>query len=484
MRNEGRVIASFDERKGIIRNQLLETGKRLQAQVLIDEDLLQEVTALVEWPVAVDGHFDAAFLKVPSEALISSMQGHQKFFPLLDAKQKLKPMFITIANIESKDVAQVRAGNERVIRPRLADAAFFWEQDQKQTLEGLRDGLKTLVYQAKLGSLYDKSTRLSCLAGWLAKEIGLGDFTLAQRAGLLSKSDLLTNMVCEFTELQGTMGRYYAKANGEPDAVAVALDEQYQPRFSGDRLPQTPTGQALALAEKMDTLVGIFGIGMPPTGDKDPFALRRAALGILRILIEQQLNLNLHRAIEEAIAQFQQPIKKEGLQKQIFSFLMDRLNAYYQEREHQPDCIDAVSAVQPSSPLDFHRRVVAVSQFRKRPEAESLAQANKRIGNILRKAAIDDAALTIDANLLPEAAEKTLHLQLVNKGQAIAGLITTGQYQAALEQLATFKLPIDDFFDQVMVMAEDKAVRMNRAALLQQLGGLMNQVADISKLAA
>lgn len=482
LRNEGRVIASFDERKGIIRHQLAEAGKRLQGHVLIDEDLLQEVTGLVEWPVAVEGHFDAAFLKVPSEALISSMQGHQKYFPLLDDQQKLKPMFITIANIESKDVAQIRAGNERVIRPRLSDAAFFWDQDQKKTLVALRESLKSVVYQTKLGTLFEKTERLSRLASWLASEFGLAKQDLAFRAGELSKSDLLTNMVGEFPELQGIMGRYYAKANGEEDAVAIALDEQYRPRFSGDCLPESPTGQALALAEKMDTLVGIFGIGMPPTGDKDPFALRRAGLGVLRILIEQQLPLDLNKFIAHAIDQYQHQINKDGLNKQIFSFLMDRLKAYYQDSEHKPDCIEAVMAVEPASPLDFHQRVLAVSEFRERPEASSLAEANKRISNILRKSASEKESFSVTKAALREPQEITLHTLLFAKATTISTKIETGQYGAALSDLASFKQPVDDFFDKVMVMVEDETLRNNRLSLLKLLQSLFLQIADIGRL--
>ncbi len=480
LETEGHVVADLDDRREAIRAQVLEEGNRLGGKALIDDDLLDEVTALVEWPVAISGQFDTRFLEVPAESLISSMQDHQKYFPVVDGNGKLLPHFITIANIDSRDPAQVRAGNERVIRPRLSDAAFFWDQDRKQKLESRADKLASMVFQKRLGTLADKQTRVAELAAGIAKVIG-GNADWARRAAQLAKCDLVTNMVFEFPELQGIMGRYYARHDGEPDEVAAALDEQYMPRFAGDELPAHPTGQALALADRLDTLVGIFAIGQPPTGDKDPFGLRRAALGVLRILIERQQDLDLEALLRQAAGLLPAALKAEAVVVPVFDYMMERLRGYYLDTGITPDLFDAVLARRPTRPLDFHQRIRAVEEFRQLAESASLAAANKRIRNILRKTeeAIPDQ---VDAGQLQDEAEMQLAQALEQLSDTATTLFDAGRYTEGLQQLAALRQPVDRFFDEVMVMADDAALRANRLALLGSLEALFLRVADLSRL--
>lgn len=476
----GHVIADFFDRREAIRAQVMEAAATNGGSAVIDEELLDEVTGLVEWPVAVVGSFEQRFLEVPPECLISAMKGHQKYFHMIDSKGALMPNFITVSNIESRCPEYVRQGNERVIRPRLTDADFFWRQDKKLKLEDQLERLKSVLFQSKLGSVYDKSRRVSSLAEHIAQVIG-GDGKKAARAALLAKCDLMTNMVFEFTELQGIMGRYYATHDGEDAEVAAALDEQYMPRFAGDELPVGKIGQALAIADKLDTLIGIFGIGQLPSGDKDPFALRRAALGALRIIIEKQLNLDLKATLEHgaeaSIGLFNNP----GVISQVFDFMMTRLKAYYADTGVAPDTFEAVLAQQPTYPLDFDARIKAVTAFRQLPEAASLAAANKRIGNILKKA--EEAIPTsVDPSRFIDAAEKALAAKIETMAGVVAPLFAARNYEAALKELAVLRPEVDTFFDEVMVMADDAAVRTNRLALLKRLSGLFLEVADLGQL--
>ncbi|HLD64437.1 MAG TPA: glycine--tRNA ligase subunit beta, partial [Pseudomonas sp.] len=420
------------------------------------------------------------FLEVPQEALITTMQDNQKYFCLLDANGKLLPRFITVANVESKDPAQIVSGNEKVVRPRLTDAEFFFKQDKKQKLESFNTRLANVVFQAQLGSVFDKAVRVSALAGFIAERIG-GDAIRAARAGLLCKCDLATEMVGEFPEMQGIAGYYYAKHDGEAEDVALALNEQYMPRGAGAELPGTLTGAAVAVADKLDTLVGIFGIGMLPTGSKDPYALRRAALGVLRILIEKQLDLDLVEAVSFAIAQFGDQVKAEGLAVLVQDFIFDRLRARYEDEGVEVSVYQAVRALSPSAPLDFDQRVQAVQAFRARSEAAALAAANKRVSNLLGKfeGQLPDA---VDNALLQDQAEQTLAQAVAAAAEAVAPLAAARQYREALEQLASLREPVDAFFEAVLVNAEDTAVRANRYALLAQLRGLFLGVADISLL--
>lgn len=477
---EGRVMADFEARREAIRAQVIESAEDLEGRALLNEALLDEVTALVEWPVALTGGFETRFLEVPAEALISTMQDNQKYFAVVDAKGRLMPHFITVANIESRDPAQVRAGNERVIRPRLSDAAFFWNQDRKRPLASRLDELKTVVFQKKLGTLYDKVQRVAALARTIARESG-HDVALSERAALLSKCDLMTNMVGEFPALQGIMGRYYAQHDGEPAEVAQALDEQYMPRFAGDQLPQTGAGQALALADRLDTLVGIFAIGQAPTGEKDPFGLRRAALGALRIMITRQLDLDLEMLLEDAAHRFPAGIVAADTVETVFDFMMERLRSYYLEDGVRPDVFEAVLARRPTRPLDFDRRVRAVTAFRALPAAESLAAANKRIRNILKQT--EEAVPTaLELGGLVEPAERVLAERVAALAEDVGPLLDRREYTAALMRLATLREPVDAFFDRVMVMVEDGALRRNRLALLNTMSNLFLRVADLSRL--
>jgi glycyl-tRNA synthetase beta chain len=480
LQQDGMVEVDMVRRRDSIRTQVMEAGAALGGQALIDAALLDEVTALVEWPVAISGSYDPHFLEVPAEALISSMQDHQKYFPVVDEHGKLLPHFITVANIASKDPQQIKAGNERVIRARLEDAVFFWNQDRKQTLHSRGVQLDGMTFQKRLGSLGDKQTRIAAIATALADQLGF-NVEQVQRAAALCKCDLVTSMVFEFPDLQGIMGRYYALHDGEDEAVASALDEQYQPRFAGDTLPASETGQLLAIAERLDTLVGIFAIGQTPTGDKDPFGLRRSALGLLRILIEKQLDLDLRAFIDTAASNFPAALDAASIGDPLFSFMMDRLRAWYLDAGYDVHVFEAVLARQPRRPLDFDQRMRAVRAFRALPEADSLAAANKRIRNILRKS---DTAIpaSYDATLLQEPAEKALAVALQDLDRQTRPLFEQRDYTNALCQLAALQAPVDTFFDDVMVMADDVALRDNRLALLQSLSELFLQVADISLL--
>ncbi|QQS53887.1 MAG: glycine--tRNA ligase subunit beta [Candidatus Competibacteraceae bacterium] len=478
--DEGKVIVDFDQRRDVIRARAEAVATELKGVAVIKPELLDEVTALVEWPVALAGNFEQRFLEVPAEALISTMQDNQRYFPVVDAHGRLLPHFITLANLESRDPAQVRAGNERVIRPRFSDAEFFWNQDRGKPLAARLDLLKHVVFQQRLGTVADKSVRVATLARFIAGQRH-GNADWADRAARLAKCDLMTQMVQEFPELQGIMGRYYAGHDGEAPEVAQALEEQYLPRFAGDRLPATATGQSLALADRLDTLLGIFAIGQAPSGAKDPFALRRAALGVLRILIEGGLDLNLLTLLERAASQFEPAIRAKGAVEAVFDFIVDRLRGYYLDQQVRSDTFDAVLECRPHRPLDFDRRVRAVGAFRDRPEAASLAAANKRIRNILRKV---DTVLPFEVrpDLLTEAAEQALAGRLVELSSEAIPLMDVGLYGDALNRLASLREPVDAFFDQVLVMAEDPAVRDNRIALLNELGSLFLRVADFSRL--
>ncbi|MBP0049935.1 glycine--tRNA ligase subunit beta [Marinobacterium sp. AK62] len=480
LKSTGKVLADFAERRELIREQVIKAGEQLGGAAQIDEDLLDEVTALNEWPVALTGRFEERFLEVPAEALISSMKEHQKYFHALDADGKLLPFFITLANIESKDPQQVIEGNEKVIRPRLSDALFFFETDKKQPLANRNEKLKSVVFQQQLGTVYDKTQRIEGLAAAIAELID-GDPALARRAAELSKCDLMTDMVFEFTDLQGLMGYHYALHDGEHDEVALALNEQYMPRFAGDVLPTTPSGIALAIADRLDTLTGLFGINQPPTGSKDPFALRRAALGVLRIIVEHKLDIDLHQLLELAAKQHGELPGSEGLADRVLDFMLDRFRAWYEDQDISAETFLAVHALRPTSPLDFDRRVQAVSHFRALPEAESLAAANKRVSNILSKQE-GDVGTDIDTSLLTESGEKALAEAITSIEAEVQPLCEQGDYRSTLEKLASLRTVIDSFFDNVMVMADDPAVRTNRLALLKRLRRLFLGVADISLL--
>ena len=474
------VIADFAERHELISQRVAELARAEQGSAIVPPALLDEVSALVEWPVPLVCSFEERFLAVPQEALITTMQDNQKYFCLLDGNGKLLPRFITVANIESKDPAQIVAGNEKVVRPRLTDAEFFFKQDQRQPLETRNERLANVVFQAQLGSVFNKAERVSALAGFIAGRIG-GDATRAARAGILSKCDLASEMVGEFPEMQGVAGYYYAKHDGEPEDVALALNEQYMPRGAGAELPQTLTGAAVAVADKLDTLVGIFGIGMLPTGSKDPYALRRAALGVLRILIEKQLDLDLVEAVAFAIEQYGDKVKATGLAQQVLDFIFDRLRARYEDEGVDVAVYQAVRALNPAAPLDFDQRVQAVQAFRQLPEAGALAAANKRVSNILAKAESSIPA-NVNPALLLDDAEQALAAAVAAALQAVTPLAAQRHYREALAQLAALRGPVDAFFEQVLVNADDSAVRANRYALLAQLRGLFLGVADISLL--
>lgn len=480
LRAPGFVMASFEERRAEVRKQVEAEGRRYNAAAIIDEALLDEVTALVEWPVALTGSFDKAFLSVPKEALISSMKEHQKCFHLLNKEGGILPNFITLSNLVSRDPAKVIAGNEKVIRPRLADAAFFYSQDKKQRLEDRIAKLKTVVFQQELGTVYEKSQRVSRLASYIAEQLG-SNVGYARRAADIGKCDLMTSMVYEFAELQGIMGYYYAIQDGEPEEVARALNEQYMPRFAGDALPETHTGMVLALAERLDTITGLFGIGQPPTGSKDPFALRRAALGILRIIIEKGLALDLAPCIAHAIAGFSSLPKADNLESTVQDFIFERLRAWYADLGIGADVFQAVASVRPTRPSDFDARVKAVSHFIALPQAQALAAANKRVSNILAKS--ETATLPgFVAGLASEPAEQALAGQLAALVSQVTPELQRGNYTQALSAMAALQAPVDGFFDTVMVNVEDTALRNNRLALLHQLRSLFLQVADISHI--
>lgn len=481
LERDGHVIADFARRKAMIEEQAIAAGKAAGGTAQINPALLDEVTALVEWPVALTGGFDADFLRVPQEALISAMEEHQKYFSVLDADGKLMPKFITISNIESKDPQQVIAGNEKVIRPRLADAAFFYDNDCKKTLAEHGEGLAKVVFQQQLGTVADKCQRIGRLASVIADHIG-GDGAYAKLAGELSKADLNSEMVYEFDTMQGIMGYYLARREGQPEEVAQALYEQYLPRFSGDQLPRSKTGMAVSLADKIDTLVGIFGIGQIPSGTKDPYALRRATLGVLRIIIENELALDLRDLLDHAAEQLGDRIEA-GRVDEAYDFIKGRYRAMYQEQGIATPVILSVLAIEDAcrKPLDFDRRVKAVAAFQHREEAQALAAANKRVSNILAK--LESAPPEeIDGALLEQEAEQTLTDLVVDAYERTEPMLERGDYQAVLTLLAGLRGPVDAFFEDVMVMAEDPAVRDNRLALLSFLRDLFLNVADIGLL--
>lgn len=474
------VVADFEARKAQIKAQVEAKAAEFDCIADMDEDLLEEVTGLVEWPVLLVASFEDKFLDVPDEALIYTMKGDQKYFPVLSKDGKLTNKFIFISNIESKDPAQVISGNEKVIRPRLSDAEFFFTTDKKKTLESRLDSLKSVLFQQKLGSLYEKSERISELAAYIAEKID-GNSTDAKRAGLLSKTDLMTEMVMEFTEVQGVMGMHYARHDGENEAVANALNEQYMPRFAGDNLPQNPVSCAVALADKFDTLAGIFGIGMLPKGDKDPFALRRAAIGALRIIVENELNLDIADLTAKAVSLFGDKLSNDKVQADVVDFVFARFRAWYQDQGYPVEIILAVLAQRPTEPVDFDKRVKAVSAFKELDAAEALAAANKRVSNILAKNPTE-LAKQVDVNLLQADEEKALQQLIAQMQTKLAPVFEQRAYQQALTELASLRNAVDAFFDNVMVMDEDIAVRNNRLLLLSELRDLFLQIADISVL--
>jgi glycyl-tRNA synthetase beta chain len=476
----GKVIADYEQRKAVIKEGAEEAARKIGGNADLSESLLEEVTSLVEWPVVLTAKFEEKFLKVPAEALVHTMKGDQKYFPVYANDGKLLPNFIFVANIESKDPIQIISGNEKVVRPRLADAEFFFNSDRKKRLEDNLPRLETVLFQQQLGTLRDKTNRIEALSGWIASQIG-ADVNHATRAGLLSKCDLMTNMVFEFTDTQGVMGMHYARHDGEAEDVAVALNEQYQPRFAGDELPSNLVACAVAIADKMDTLAGIFGIGQHPKGDKDPFALRRAALGVLRIIVEKNLSLDLQTLTEEAVRLYGDKLTNAKVVDEVIDFMLGRFRAWYQEEGHSVDTIQAVLARRPTKPADFDARMKAVSHFRTLEAASALAAANKRVSNILAKS---DETLQdhVRASVLKEAEEMDLARQLVILRDKLEPFFAEGRYQEALVELAALREPVDKFFDKVMVNAEDKELRINRLTLLAKLRELFLQVADISLL--
>ncbi len=475
-----KVVASFEERQAIIDQQVKALADEVNAIAIVPADLRDEVTSLVEWPVALRASFEERFLAVPQEALITTMQDNQKYFCLVNSDHKLQPYFITVSNIESKDPKQIIEGNEKVVRPRLSDAEFFFLQDQKQPLASRSEKLANMVFQAQLGTLWDKTVRIAMLAVELTK------FTSAQvadaeRAAMLSKCDLTSELVGEFPELQGIAGTYYARLEGENDEVAEALGEQYLPKFAGDVLPKTKTGTTIALADRLDTLVGIFGIGQAPTGSKDPFALRRSAIGILRLIIENNLDVTIEALVNSALHAYGALITDPNkTRSDAVAFLEGRYRAKYEDQGVQVDVIQAVQAMSPASPLDFDKRVNAVNHFRNLPEAAALAAANKRVANILAKEAAPEG-LVVEANLV-EDAEKALFAELAKITPVVEPLFAAKDYTAALSALAALRAPVDAFFDGVMVMADDADLKANRLRMLAQLRDLFTKVADISVL--
>lgn len=481
--SSGHVVVDYETRKEMIYNQVEETAKELGGVAEIDAQLLDEVTSLVEWPVPISGSFDEEFLSLPTCVLIATMKGAQKYFHVKDSAGQLLPRFITISNIDSRNPESVRAGNERVIRPRLKDAAFFYEADLGHTLESRLEAIKQVKFQEKLGSLHDKSLRVAKLSAHIAIAMGQGhdDVALARRAGMLSKCDLVTQIVGEFPELQGVIGGEYARHSAEPGAVSAAISELYRPRFAGDDIPATPAGRALSMADKLDTMAGIFGIGQSPTGDKDPYALRRAALGVLRILIEGEMNLELPKLIAAAAGEYGNLVNPDGLVDQVFDFIMDRLKAYFLDQEIPIDVFAAVMERRPTRPYDFSKRIKAVDGFRQLPEAANLASANKRIQNILRQCE-NTLPDDVDDSLFSEDAEWNLAAKMIGLSPRVRALLSAGDYTQAMTLLAGLSTAIDQFFETVKVMAEEDSVRNNRLALLNNIGLLFLATADISQL--
>ncbi len=475
------VIVDYNERKESIRAQVTAKGIEVGGIANIDEDLLDEVTGLNEWPTALAGNFDEDFLRVPSEALISSMKEHQKYFHVEDKNGQLKPIFITLTNIESKDPQQVIEGNEKVIRPRLADAAFFWDTDRKNTLESRYQKLDTVVWVNKLGTLKAKTDRLIILADKIAQATQ-ADSELAKRAAKLCKADLLTDMVYEFTDLQGIAGTYYAQGDGEHADVCAAMQEQYMPSFAGDDLPVTQAGICVALADRIDSLVGLFGLGQIPTGSKDPFALRRASLGVLRILVEKNINIDLAQLIDWGIESVWETTPKAETKATLTEYMLDRFSAWYKDQGIATEVFQAVRALGVTNALDINNRVQAVNIFSSMDEAQALAAANKRVSNILAKNGSESVSAEINPTLLTEEAEKVLAEQVATKQTQVQPLLAEAKYKEALASLADLRAAVDAFFDNVMVMADDEAVKNNRLALLKQLQGLFIAIADISLL--
>ena len=479
LREKGSVVADFNERKAEILAKSQAKATALGGMADIEESLLEEVTSLVEYPNVLAAKFEERFLAVPAEALVYTMKGDQKYFPIYDKDGKLLPHFIFVSNINPEDPTAIIEGNEKVVRPRLTDAEFFFKTDLKQKLVDRLPRLETVLFQQQLGTLKDKTDRIEQLAGEIAKQIG-ADEAKAKRAGLLSKCDLMTNMVFEFTDTQGVMGMHYARHDGEDEEVAVALNEQYMPRFAGDELPKSLVASAVALADKFDTLTGIFGIGQAPKGSADPFALRRAALGALRIIVEKNLPLDLEDLVKKSAALFGDKLTNQNVVADVVDFMLGRFRAWYQDEGIAVDVIQAVLARRPTRPADFDARVRAVSHFRTLDSAEALAAANKRVSNILAKA---DAAIgEINLTACVEPAEKALAEAVLALRTEVQPLIAKGDYTAVLDKLANLRVPVDSFFDNVMVNAEDPALRQNRLAILNTLQGLFLQVADISLL--
>ena len=479
LREKGSVVADFNERKAEILAKSQAKATALGGVADIEESLLEEVTSLVEYPNVLAAKFEERFLAVPAEALVYTMKGDQKYFPIYDKDGKLLPHFIFVSNINPEDPTAIIEGNEKVVRPRLTDAEFFFKTDLKQKLVDRLPRLETVLFQQQLGTLKDKTDRIEQLAGEIAKQIG-ADEAKAKRAGLLSKCDLMTNMVFEFTDTQGVMGMHYARHDGEDEEVAVALNEQYMPRFAGDELPKSLVASAVALADKFDTLTGIFGIGQAPKGSADPFALRRAALGALRIIVEKNLPLDLEDLVKKSAALFGDKLTNQNVVADVVDFMLGRFRAWYQDEGIAVDVIQAVLARRPTRPADFDARVRAVSHFRTLDSAEALAAANKRVSNILAKA---DAAIgEINLAACVEPAEKALAEAVLALRTEVQPLIAKGDYTAVLDKLANLRAPVDNFFDNVMVNAEDPALRQNRLAILNTLQDLFLQVADISVL--
>ncbi|MEH8031682.1 glycine--tRNA ligase subunit beta [Gallibacterium anatis] len=477
---KGSVIADFEQRKAIIRQDAEKAAAKVGGVADIEEDLLDEVTSLVEFPVVMTAKFEERFLAVPAEALVYTMKGDQKYFPIYDQNGKLLPNFIFVSNINPQDQSSVIEGNEKVVRPRLTDAEFFFKTDLKQRLEDNLPRLKTVLFQQQLGTLFDKTERIEKLSGEIAAQIG-ADVAKAERAGLLSKCDLMTNMVFEFTDTQGVMGMHYARHDGEDEEVAVALNEQYMPRFAGDELPHSLVACSVALADKFDTLVGIFGIGQHPKGDKDPFALRRAALGVLRIIVEKKLPLDLVDLAQKATALYGDKLSNANVVEEVVDFVLGRFRAWYQEEGIAVDVIQAVLACRPTKPADFDARVKAVNHFRTLDAAQALAAANKRVQNILSKV---DGTLpeNIDLSLCREPQEINLAERVLELQRELQPLFEKGDYQTVLSRLADLRESVDSFFDNVMVNAEDEKLRQNRLALLKNLRDLFFKIADISLL--
>jgi len=473
--DRAQIEVDFDARKQIIRKQVMQVASKSKANAVIDESLLDEVCALVEYPCAFSGGFDQKFLSVPEEALISAMKSHQKYFHMVDDNEKLLPSFISVANIESSDLSVIIDGNERVIRPRLSDSEFFWEKDKTESLESRLSKLNDVLFMKLLGSMGDKVKRIESLSSYIAGVIG-ANVDYSARAGLLSKSDLVSDMVGEFADLQGVMGGYYALNDGEDESVSIAIREHYHPRFSGDSLPSSKEGLVVAIADKLDTITGIYGIGQGPTGSKDPYALRRMALGLLRIMVEGQLNLDLKALIAQSLSLHSSKVDASSADD-IYQFMMDRLRAYYKEQKVSAKAFEAVLAVRPESPYDFHRRVEALNLFTQQSESESLIESNKRIANILKEH--DNLGTDVDTSVFVEDAEKALYEAVSNVAKDLS---SSADYEQTMNKLLGLKDSIDSFFDQVMVNTDDEILKRSRLTLLNWVRSLFLSVADISYL--